>query len=156
MSHSYRLMFPLFFLTSVLHAQEAIDPAKAKPDEKAGLLWYDIRLLGVEGQGWQETKAPFDRFPAKAEGKVPAAVWGLSRHSAGLCVRFATDARPLHVRWTLISDKLAMPHMPATGVSGVDLYVRSPKDGRWQWAAVGQPTAKSNSGGIATLPAGEK
>ena len=30
-----------------------------------------------------------------------------------------------------------MSHMPATGVSGVDLYVR--RDGRWHFLAVGQP-----------------
>ena len=31
-----------------------------------------------------------------------------------------------------------MDHMPATGVSGLDLYVR--EDGKWNWLAVGRPT----------------
>src|SRR5437762_1772200 len=36
-----------------------------------------------------------------------------------------------------------MPHMAATGVSGLDLYVR---DGaRWQWLGVGRPTTQANS-----------
>jgi hypothetical protein len=69
-----------------ISAQSAIDPAKAKPDDK-GILWYDIQLLDLEGKGWPDSKAPYDRFPGKAEGKVPQAVWGLSRHSAGMCVR---------------------------------------------------------------------
>src|SRR4051812_32864779 len=73
-------------------AAEAIDSKMGKEDPKEPLLWYDVRLLGVEGQGWQETKAPFDRLPAKAEGVVRPPVWGLSRDSAGLCVRFATEA----------------------------------------------------------------
>src|SRR5207253_1044617 len=42
-----------------------------------------------------------------------------------------------HARWTNTSDRLAMPHMPATGVSGVDLYVKV--DSTWRWLAVGQP-----------------
>ena len=33
--------------------------------------------------------------------------------------------------------------MPATGVSGLDLYVKT-DDGRWRWLAVGRPTAQAN------------
>ena len=54
--------------------------------------WYDARELEVEGKGWTETKAFFDRLPARAEGVVRAPVWGLSRNSAGICIRFVTDA----------------------------------------------------------------
>ena len=34
--------------------------------------WYDARELEVEGKGWTETKAFFDRLPARAEGIVRA------------------------------------------------------------------------------------
>jgi hypothetical protein len=108
------------------------------------IRWYDIRPLGVEGQGWQEVKLPYDRFPAKAEGKVRDAVWGLSRNSAGMCVRFVTASPTIHARWTVTSDRLAMPHMPATGVSGLDLYAKDDR-GRWRWVAVAQPKEKTNT-----------
>ncbi len=108
------------------------------------VVWHDVRQLELEGQGWADIKAPYDRLPAKAEGVVRPAVWGLSRHAAGLCVRFVTDATALHARWSLTSDRLALPHMPATGVSGLDLYVRDGA-GRWQWLAVGRPTAQTNA-----------
>src|SRR5688500_9723199 len=80
---------------------ERIDPSKAKAD--GDLLWYDIRELGVEGQGFapKDFAAPFDRLPAKAEKAVRKDVWSLSRHSAGLCVRFVSDATAIHARWTL-------------------------------------------------------
>jgi hypothetical protein len=137
-------------------ACQTLDPAKARRDESSQTLWYDVRDLGVEGQGWSDTKAPYDRLPAKAEGVVRAAVWGLSRHSAGLCVRFVTDAATLQARWTLTSDRLAMPHMAATGVSGLDLYVKV--DGRWRWLAVGQPRqAPTNTAQLtANLPPGHR
>jgi hypothetical protein len=133
---------------------QTLDPVKARRDEANQILWYDIRDLGVEGQGWKDTKAPFDRLPAKAEGVVRAAVWSLGQHSAGLCVRFTTDAANLHARWTVTSDRLAMPHMAATGVSGLDLYVKI--DGRWRWLAVGQPRqAPTNTAQLAAnLPPG--
>ena len=98
-------------------AQDPIPADKGTADPKAEVVWYDVRLLGIEGQGWTDAKAPFDRLPAKAEGKVPQAVWNLSRQSAGLAVRFVTDASTIHLKWSLTGSNLAMPHMPATGVS---------------------------------------
>lgn len=150
-------MTPLLSLlvTLIPAAGPTIDPATAKPEDKAGLLWYDARSVGIEGQGWTDTQAPFDRLPAKAEGVVRPPVWSLSRNSTGLVVRFVTDSSAIHARWKLTSKNLAMPHMPATGVSGLDLYAK--KDGRWQWVANGRPTAETNTAALATsLPAGER
>ena len=133
-----------------------IDPANAVRDAEAKVDWYDLRLLDVEGQGWTDTKAPYDRLPAKAEGKVRPAVWSLGRNSAGECARFVTDATTLHARWALTSDRLDMPHMPATGVSGLDLYVKG-DDGRWKWLAIGPAKAQTNSVPLVTdLPAGRR
>jgi hypothetical protein len=125
-------------------------------------VWTDVRALTVEGQGWTDTAAPFDRFPAKAEGAVPDAVWSLSRSSAGIAVRFVSDADSIAARWKLTSSGLAMDHMPATGMSGVDLYVRMPVDQQkppgqtWHWIGVGRPTQQTNEGVLAGgIPAGE-
>jgi hypothetical protein len=71
-------------------------------------------------------------------------------------VRFVTDAPAIHARWTLTNEKLEMPHMPATGVSGLDLYAKS-DDGKWHWLAVGRPLKASNQQVLATgLPAGKR
>ena len=129
---------------SFLTAGEPIDPADANRSDGDATLWYDVRLAGVEGQGWAETAAPFDRLPAKAESLVRPDVWNLSRHSAGLCVRFITDATSLQARWTLTSDRLDMPHMASSGVSGLDLYVRDDA-GAWRWLNNARPTAVENT-----------
>lgn len=147
----------VFLLSSapLLRAAEPLDASTATKDAD-GTQWFDIRQLGVEGQGWSETKSPFDRLPAKAEGVVRKAVWNLSRHSAGLCVRFESDATDLQARWKLTSARVAMPHMPATGVSGLDLYVRD-ENGRWRWVATGQPKAQENTAKlISGVPAGTR
>lgn len=125
-----------------LPAQE-VDPQKAEKDSDGKTLWYDATLLGIEGKGWTTTASPYDRLPAKAKGVVRDAVWNLSLDSAGLCVRFTTDAESLRVKWTLRNGGLAMPHMPATGVSGVDLYTRD-SEGRWHFIANGRPKAVEN------------
>ena len=122
----------------------------------AELRWLDVRDLGVEGRGWTNTESFFDRLPASAKGKVPESVWGLGHHSAGEAVRFVSDAATLQVRWELTSASLAMPHMPATGASGVDLYVKLPS-GEWRWLANGQPRGQTNTATLASdLPPGRR
>lgn len=106
-------------------------------DASQSLRWFDARELCLEGKGWSDTKHFYDRLPARAEGAVRAPVWGLSHDSAGMCVRFATDATAIWVRWTLRKEVLAMSHMPASGVSGVDLYARH--QAGWHWLGAARP-----------------
>ncbi len=123
---------------------------EVKPRVEGSWAWYDVQHWGVEGRGWEQTQRFFDRLPSGAQKLVRPPVWNLSRHSAGMCVRFATDAVGIRARYRLLSPRLAMPHMPATGVSGVDLYVRH--QDRWHWLGVGWPKAQdvltSLAGGI--------
>lgn len=105
--------------------------------------WHDVTTWGVEGRilPEQQRQRWFDRFPASAEGKVTDNVWNLSRDSAGMMVRFKTDSAAIAVHYSLRSSRLAMPHMPATGVSGVDLYARD-TDGKWKWVQVTRPATQ--------------
>ena len=115
--------------------------SSAQAGETGELRWYDVRHWGVEGRGWVDTERFYDRLPERAKGQVREPVWSLSKHSAGLCARFKTDALEIHVRYTLRSAELSLPHMPATGVSGVDLYAQD-EHGAWRWISVVKPTAR--------------
>jgi lysophospholipase L1-like esterase len=119
-----------------------------KPKVEAGVAWYDVSQWGVEGKGWDQTERYYDRLPAKAKGVVRRPVWDLSRHSAGMCAQFATDATKILARYTLLSPNVAMPHMPATGVSGLDLYGKDAQ-GVWRWLGVTRPTGKTYQGTLA-------
>lgn len=105
---------------------------------RQGLVWTDVADWPIEGRAFADRKAPYDRLPARAESVVRKAVWDLSHHSAGMLVRFMTTSPELHVRYRLTNERLAMPRMPATGVSGVDLYGHDGED--WRWIAIAQPT----------------
>jgi hypothetical protein len=73
-----------------------------------------------------------------------------------MAIRFRSNATSISVRYTLRSDRLAMPHMPATGVSGIDLYARD-DDGRWRWVNVTRPTSKQVEAKLGdTLDAGTR
>jgi hypothetical protein len=118
-----------------------LDPAMAGNRTAAGdLVWHDVTEWGVEGRILPDATRErwFDRFPATAKATVTPNVWNLSRDSAGMVVRFRTDATELHVHYRLSKDRLAMAHMPATGVSGIDLYARD-QDGKWKWVQVTRP-----------------
>lgn len=150
MAQARKLPVLLFLaLASIASAQKAPDISKLDPAMGANkaaavdLVWHDLTKWGVEGRILpdQERKRWFDRLPASAEGKVTSAVWNLSRDSAGMMVRFKTDATAIHVHYKVSKTNLGQPHMPATGVSGVDLYARD-KDGKWKWVFVTKPTTQ--------------
>ncbi len=88
----------------------------------------------VEGQAWQgEVEGFYDRLPKRAMQNVREEVWNLSKNSAGLQLRFTTNANNIEIKY-VVSGRLEMPHMPATGVSGVDLYAKN-NNNQWIWAA---------------------
>lgn len=136
-------------VTCLVRVSGAAATETAKPKLEDGVAWYDVSTWGVEGKGWTETKRYYDRLPAKAEGVVRGPVWSLSRHSAGMSARFETDATTIRVRYTLYSKGLAMPHMPATGVSGVDLYAQA-GDGQWRWLGITRPTSQTMKATLAS------
>jgi len=117
-----------------------LDPHMAVRDAESGVLWHEASKLTVEGKGWLYTEGPYDRLPLKAKGLVPDPVWGLSKCSAGVSIRFLTDAESISVKW---SGGGAMDHMPATGVSGLDLYAKI--DGVWRYRATARPEPKETS-----------
>ena len=131
------------FLSLPSFAMEQTASSSPNPLRADGTnLWFDIRQFGVEGRGWNDTKDFYDRLPAKAEGVVRKPVWDLSRNSAGMCVRFVTDATVIHARWAVTDPWLYLPNITAIGKSGLDLYVKT--ENGWHWLAVGQPTAQTN------------
>lgn len=86
----------------------------------------------LEGQAWpDEVKDRYDRFPARAQSMVTKNVWDLSKNSAGIIIKFKTNATVIKINYQL-DGNLAFPHMPATGVSGLDLYGID-REGKWFW-----------------------
>lgn len=88
----------------------------------------------VHGQAWNnELKGSYHRLPQRAESIVRKPLWDLSTNSAGLSIVFRTNATDIRVRYQINGD-FSMPHMPATGKSGVDLYATD-GNGCQRWCA---------------------
>ncbi len=86
----------------------------------------------VQNQAWDgEAGMAYHRLPEKAKEVVRPEVWRLSRHAAGLALHFYSNAPEISIRYK-VSGSFQMPHMPATGVSGIDLYSID-SDGDWHF-----------------------
>jgi hypothetical protein len=117
--------------------------AAPQPPPEPALDWFDVTTWGVEGRAFVDMPRTrwFDRLPTSAEGKVTTNVWNLSRDSAGMMVRFKTDATRIWADYTLLKEKLAGTNMTAIGTSGLDLYTRD-DHGKWRWVGVTRPAEK--------------
>lgn len=94
--------------------------------------WY--RPEFVEGICVTDTSSIFNRIPVEMKNQVRGEVWDLSRNSAGEYIHFKTSANQITVKYVLESKVFSFPHMPATGVSGLDLFALD-ANARWNWSA---------------------
>ena len=86
----------------------------------------------IQQRGWTEEMGnSYNRMPERMKGKVRDAVYSLSRNSAGLAIHFYSNAPEIYVRFKVVGG-LSMMHMPATGVSGIDLYSID-QHGEWDY-----------------------
>ena len=129
------IILVVFFHLSLLLDIQTVNAQSIKAD--VTLHWFNAKSLCIEGKGWMDTRNFYDRLPAKAEGVVRSAIWDLSEETPGIVVRFVTDATSISARWTLRKTKLGLPNMPASGASGLDLYVRF--KGEWRWLGAARP-----------------
>ena len=109
-----------------------------QPEILAQTTWHNPEEAGfhvLQGRRYNgEARERFyHRFPAKAKETVRKAVWSQSVDAAGESIVFTTDANEITVRYT-VNKRHAMPHMPATGVTGVDLYTTD-RNGDEIWLA---------------------
>ncbi|EAR02831.1 putative hydrolase lipoprotein [Maribacter sp. HTCC2170] len=116
---SFLKVFMLVFLSTAIQAQQT---------EKYTWLNPLNSINQLEGQGWENIG--YNRLPKETKATVRAPIWNLSRHSAGITIRFTTNSEKIRVQYQ-VEGHHGMPHMPPTGVSGVDLYVKNGTN--WLW-----------------------
>ena len=96
------------------------------------ITWYEPAF--VEGVCVTDTSNIFHRLPSAMKDKVRQPVWDLSENTAGEFIHFKTTAHEITVHYIVKNKNFSMPHMPATGESGLDLFAMD-INGNWNWAA---------------------
>ncbi len=117
--------------------------AEEKKAKIQAVKYYDHKHFHVEGTAFNYSVKEnlYDRLPASYKSKVREAVWNLSKHSAGISVRFFSNTTSVRVRWELLND-MKMNHMAETGIKGIDLYFKNGKS--WQYVNTARPDGKFN------------
>ena len=108
----------------------------AETDAK-GVTWLDGRYLPLEGRMFDDVEHFYDRLPRNVTTNVNGGVRGMKHHTAGMQFRFKTTSPTVSFRWVPWGRSLAMDHMPATGVSGIDIYTQG-ADGKWNYLRTGR------------------
>jgi lysophospholipase L1-like esterase len=124
-------------------------------------LWKPERNLRQEGEQIEETESKIEfydakefaiigrfhegdgycRLPEEYKEQVRSDLWELSKNTAGVAIRFRTNASTIIARWKVLNNTV-MGHMAPTGIKGVDLYAKV--NGSWQFVNVGIPQGQEN------------
>ena len=102
-----------------------------------GIRWVDGRYLPLEGRPFANTDGYYERLPSTVTTNVNAGARAMRKHTSGMQIRFATDSRHVYIKWK--NSGSDMWHMPATGVSGIDVYKRDAATGDWRFFRIGAP-----------------
>lgn len=92
----------------------------------------------------------YSRLPDSLCTKVKENIWNLGQNSAGLSIRFASDASDIYLKWNSL-NQTKMNHMNPVGIRGLDLYVLNPDN---TWAFVGSAIPSSKEENKATVVKG--
>lgn len=106
-------------LAAALVLVPAIVSAKAQPDR---LRYHSLDSMPLLGTLAPDASVPYTRLPDSLRNVARGPVWNLGQNSAGLALRFRSDASDINLRW-LSADTSYMSHMAPTGSRGLDLYV---------------------------------
>ena len=109
-----------------------------------GVKWIDGKYLPIEGRAFTDVEHFYDRLPRNVTTNVNRGVRAMKHDTAGMQARFSTDSKKLQIKWVPYDAKLAMDHMPATGVSGLDVYVRKPGK-KWRYVKTGRISSAKGS-----------
>lgn len=97
------------------------------------IVYTSAEQLPLYGKAIENTSGRYQRFPAAYQDRSRPRLWELSLNSAGLYLRFRSDAPSIKAHW--INGGNHMPHMTDAGTGGLDLYARI--DGRWRFVGSG-------------------
>ena len=117
-----------------------IDPKEIPWEEPLAFVWYDCKHLTLAGKGWPDESRRYERFPTRAEGKIPEKPWRQSLAGAGLSLRFSSDATFFFLRSVDYDGK---PNINQISLNSPSLYVRH--RGRWQWLGLAKMAGEPES-----------
>lgn len=126
MKPKIKYLFTIFLIANLsLHAQ---------------LTYHNADQFPLLGKISEDTETRYERLPQNLKKVSREAVWYLGKNSAGLAIRFSTDATTIGAKWK-VKDGTHMNHMTDIGSRGLDLYCLEGED--WVFVNAARPTIGS-------------
>lgn len=113
----------------------------AKTDE---LVWHSADSLPLLGTLAPDASKAYSRLPDSLENRIRKSVWDLGLNSAGLAIRFRSDASSLGFKWKAL-NKFNMNHMTPAGIRGLDLYAYDEDSLKWETVSSVRPLLNSHT-----------
>lgn len=121
-------------ILAILGMAMAMNCAAIKPSD---MVPHDASVLPLLGTIAPDASKQYSRLPDSLKTRVREELWALGLNSAGMAVRFSSDATDIGARWKSL-NKFSMNHMTATGIRGLDLYVLG-DDNKWTTVGSARP-----------------
>jgi hypothetical protein len=113
-------------------------PTVAMPTtDSLSTAFYDASEFEIIGK-LPDTET-YTRLPQSAENTVRKIVWEISKSTAGISVRFASNSTKIAIRWKLLNNTDS-PNMTAIMSKGLDLYAFTGQ--QWLFVGAAKPTGK--------------
>lgn len=146
MKSTLALLIGFLSLEIVAEGAAEFDPrmAEAKAVVADGLKWIDGQYLPIEGR-WtlgNTEDCYYARLPNNLSTNINEGVRWMRCNTSGMQFRFRTSSRKLVIKWK--NSGSAMDHMPATGVSGIDIYTFDAEKNGWRYVLTGRPGARQD------------
>jgi len=106
------------------------------------LKFVDAQELEILGRAFDNTEGLYGRLPLDMKNEYREELWYLGANTAGVAVRFSSNAKALGAKWSLLND-FSMNHMASTGIKGIDLYVLNNE--KWHYLGTSRPNGKQSS-----------
>lgn len=100
------------------------------------MIYHDARKFPLYGTAVKNDSLDFTRLPDSLCSKVRKELYDLGTNTAGLFIRFSSNAKKMKVKWKTRTG-LEFNHMAPSGISGFDIYTLV--NGKWEFVCPARP-----------------
>lgn len=129
-------------LRTILVALAVLLSVSAIAVKPAELEWTDLKGFPLYGTVAHNQSVNYVRVPDSLKQGMRKELYDLALNTAGLYIRFASDASAIGARWTA-RNRFNMNHMTPTGIRGMDLYALV--DGKWTTVSSCRPNLNKHT-----------
>ena len=101
------------------------------------MIYHDATKFPLYGSAVKNDSVTFTRLPDSLKHKVRKELYDLGTNTAGLFIRFSSNATKMKVKWNSTFN-CEMNHMAPSGIRGFDVYTLM-DDGHWEFVAPARP-----------------